>query len=617
MLQSRGGIPTATMKNTRPIESHPNEFPLLSSPFATAKASITPIAVTVTPSPKLKDNRGNDEGNASKELDSASIPFAEEGNEKWRQHGKLFRANIVSADEGNGGNIFSLSDSCAIERYYRVADRVLEQFLSSNIAERNDLIESYLVGNRLFKFLSVVLPTHHQYFSSEPRLEELRNGSELQIMELLEYMEELELMIDEMEYNRYILKDLTPTEPQENTGRENIMTNEIPQEDWIVRRKFLHEFTKRSGADYSEKSDTILTARPKMSSEKKQQTQPQQRGAQHSNKSDDSYGRFQSGNVKVAVQAIESSNQLQKLFKPDANDSQNHDQILKQRVAAVVTANSNVELSTNSRRSMRSISNRSTRTSSLPSPNVGGESSDSNAENSHTDFKNSSLNDANSIVDKGSFQDRTFPPYRAEVKTNSAGQQLHTDRQQLKGSEEEPQLSWDADFSQFNVFSSEKSQVEDIAELEPGDSNTGLTIQNSYPRSKKQSERRKPLPKIKEPPFSYPRSVWGHAHVHAARLSSSFEGQTYDSNERQWELPSAQSDCSSDIFHSLEDPVVNTEPVKTKIEERLEHAMDPRNNPPRDNDFTVTQRGKSSALEANTQRKLINQFRGCVRFLLD
>jgi hypothetical protein len=485
--------------------------------------------------------------------------------------------------------------------------------LSSNIAERNDLIESYLVGNRLFKFLSVVLPTHHQYFSSEPRLEELRNGSELQIMELLEYMEELELMIDEMEYNRYILKDLTPTEPQENTGRENITTNEIPQEDWIVRRNFLHEYTKRSGVDYSEISDTIFAT----STEKKQQKQPQQRGAHHSKTSNDSYGRFQGGNVKVAVQAIESSNQIQKRLKPDANNSQNHDQILKQRVAAVVTANSNVNLSTNSRRSMRSFSNRSARTGSSPSPNIGGESSDSNADNSHTEFQNSSLNDSNSIVDKGLFQDRTFPPYRAEVPTNSAGQQLRKDRQQLKDFVEDPQMSWDADFSQSNVFSSEKSQVEDIAEFEPGDSNTGLTVQKTYPRGKKQSERRKPLPKIKEPPFSYPRSVWGHAHVHAARLSSSFEGQKYDSNEKNRGVPSAQSDCSSDIFYSLEDPVVNTEPVKTKIEERLEHAMDPRNNPPRDSDFTVTQRGKSSALEANTQRKLINQFRGCVRFLLD
>jgi hypothetical protein len=118
------------MKNTRPIESQPNEFPLLSSPFTTATGTITSMAVTVTPSPKLKDNRGNDKDNAFKELDTASIPFAEEGNEKWRQHGKLFRANIVSADEGNGGSIFSLSDSCAIERYYRVADRCEKIFAS-------------------------------------------------------------------------------------------------------------------------------------------------------------------------------------------------------------------------------------------------------------------------------------------------------------------------------------------------------------------------------------------------------------------------------------------------------------------------------------------------------
>ena len=47
----------------------------------------------------------------------------EEVDKGWRTYGKMFRANIVLADESNGGNIFALSDSCSIERYYRVADR--------------------------------------------------------------------------------------------------------------------------------------------------------------------------------------------------------------------------------------------------------------------------------------------------------------------------------------------------------------------------------------------------------------------------------------------------------------------------------------------------------------
>lgn len=88
--------------------------------------------------------------------------------------------------------------------------KVLEQFLSTGIGEAQELKESYLVGNRLVKFLSVVLPTHGEYFSDEPRLANLRQRSQAQLIELLQYMEELALLIDEMQFNKYILKDLTP-----------------------------------------------------------------------------------------------------------------------------------------------------------------------------------------------------------------------------------------------------------------------------------------------------------------------------------------------------------------------------------------------------------------------
>jgi hypothetical protein len=42
----------------------------------------------------------------------------------WRKFGKKFRANLILADDANGGNAFTLSETCSIERYYRVADRV-------------------------------------------------------------------------------------------------------------------------------------------------------------------------------------------------------------------------------------------------------------------------------------------------------------------------------------------------------------------------------------------------------------------------------------------------------------------------------------------------------------
>jgi hypothetical protein len=45
-------------------------------------------------------------------------------DDAWRKHGKVFRANLVLADDANGGNSFALSENCSITRYYRVADRV-------------------------------------------------------------------------------------------------------------------------------------------------------------------------------------------------------------------------------------------------------------------------------------------------------------------------------------------------------------------------------------------------------------------------------------------------------------------------------------------------------------
>ena len=80
--------------------------------------------------------------------------------------------------------------------------QVLDQFLATSINESSELTESYLVGNRLVKFLSVVLPTHQDYFSTDGNLAALRNRSQAQLVELLQYMEELAMLIDEIEYSK-------------------------------------------------------------------------------------------------------------------------------------------------------------------------------------------------------------------------------------------------------------------------------------------------------------------------------------------------------------------------------------------------------------------------------
>ena len=124
--QSLKTVSAKSMKNTRTTfsaEYQPDPFPRPSSPFNTAIQNSMPVTATVTPSPKSQGDRGDERANASERFDSATIPFVEEGNGTWRKYGKIFRANIVLADEDNGAEIFDLNDSCAIERYYRVADR--------------------------------------------------------------------------------------------------------------------------------------------------------------------------------------------------------------------------------------------------------------------------------------------------------------------------------------------------------------------------------------------------------------------------------------------------------------------------------------------------------------
>lgn len=103
--------------------------------------------------------------------------------------------------------------------------QVLDQFLKHSVDEKGELTESYLVGNRLVKFLATVLPTHIKYFAVDARLEKMRARSQAQLVQLLQYLEHLALIIDEDELNKYILNDLKDetrhferkTSPERNT----------------------------------------------------------------------------------------------------------------------------------------------------------------------------------------------------------------------------------------------------------------------------------------------------------------------------------------------------------------------------------------------------------------
>jgi len=137
--------------------------------------------------------------------------------------------------------MFTINNDSPIERYYKVAERVrkkcfmkvclpslllsdssltffihcqvLEQFLATSIrrgtTDAVELFEPYLVGNRLVKFLSMVLPTHPAYFDGSPGL---RLQSQEQLVKLLEYLEQLSQIIDELEYKKHMVRGLTRNE---------------------------------------------------------------------------------------------------------------------------------------------------------------------------------------------------------------------------------------------------------------------------------------------------------------------------------------------------------------------------------------------------------------------
>jgi hypothetical protein len=68
-----------------------------------------------------------------------------------------------------------------------------------------------LLGSRLSNFLSNVLPTHPDYFSKLRHLALLRDSSHKQLVELLQYIEQIAKLIDREEHQLYISKVLHET----------------------------------------------------------------------------------------------------------------------------------------------------------------------------------------------------------------------------------------------------------------------------------------------------------------------------------------------------------------------------------------------------------------------
>ena len=82
---------------------------------------------------------------------------------------------------------------------------MLDQFLHHPIDTRDDLLEAYMVGQRLVKFLSVILPTHLEYSThTDIRAKAARERSLEQLAVVTKYIDQIALLIDKQEHEDYI-----------------------------------------------------------------------------------------------------------------------------------------------------------------------------------------------------------------------------------------------------------------------------------------------------------------------------------------------------------------------------------------------------------------------------
>mmetsp|Transcript_3208 Transcript_3208/g.6947 ORF Transcript_3208/g.6947 Transcript_3208/m.6947 type:complete len:775 (+) Transcript_3208:503-2827(+) len=121
----------------------------------------------------------------------------------WRLPGQHHRSYLLSTDEESGGSDFTLNATVPIGKYYQVSRRAYHQFRDSVVhMNDNNVDEIYLMGNRLIKFLTSVLPQHSQYGSNHEDLVEARDEVKLVLVEAGRMLSEVALYIDRLEFDR-------------------------------------------------------------------------------------------------------------------------------------------------------------------------------------------------------------------------------------------------------------------------------------------------------------------------------------------------------------------------------------------------------------------------------
>ena len=77
-----------------------------------------------------------------------------------------------------------------------------------------------MVGNRLMKFLSSILPTHRDYFSDDNEPRKARDRSQEQLVLVLKYLDQIAILVDKQEHEDFISSVLDEAAEQHETSIE-------------------------------------------------------------------------------------------------------------------------------------------------------------------------------------------------------------------------------------------------------------------------------------------------------------------------------------------------------------------------------------------------------------
>ena len=100
------------IKSMSPVPVTPPRPP----PSPSRKIPSSPASVTSTSNTTITTAPGNGDNNSFAQSSAEAL--------EWRKHGKRVRAMLLLEDEEKGGSTFQLTNTCSIQRYYRVAERV-------------------------------------------------------------------------------------------------------------------------------------------------------------------------------------------------------------------------------------------------------------------------------------------------------------------------------------------------------------------------------------------------------------------------------------------------------------------------------------------------------------